>query len=168
MNEAFHYCDHCGQQDIQLYFNCSKCKDDLCQKCHTTAATPCKALGHVLSQPYEWIELDTHTRNDDLEQYIKWRMGQEIEEDVKVQDGRNIHRSDRSRFARQVSKDIELLERVSKTILERADGRFLWAKLYASTHKNAKPGAHSRHIGQLSEEDRRFLRCFNQEDSGSG
>lgn len=132
-------CDHCGAANIKIYFHCYDCDDgefDLCQSCKDMEVY-CRDKTHKLFEPYNSVEVRIRIPNADLERYVREEIGKEMgDESSDFRDKRrHPNRLDTSRFQRICQKAPELLERIPSVVVERADGKFLFAKLFMDSIK---------------------------------
>lgn len=133
-NEVF--CDLCPNSNLKIYFRCDKCDDriDLCRDCQ--GKNPCKDKSHKLVEPYEEREIDVRIPDEDLKRYVEREIGKEVDYGSQRWDERmHSSRPGATRFARKCQKDPELLNRIPAVIVDKADGRFLYAKLYVASLK---------------------------------
>ena len=129
-------CDLCEKPNLRIHFQCNQCdkKVDLCMDCK--GMNPCTDKSHGLVEPYEERVIDIRIPDEDLERYVNFEIGKDVGYGSRLWDER-IHRS-RPRattFARKCQKEPELLKRIPAVIVDKADGRFLYAKLYMASLK---------------------------------
>lgn len=133
-------CNGCQQPDQKEYYHCDKCKNgrwDVCLECWAKGLR-CQDSRHSLIQPYDVtggrIEFNITIPLDVLEKYVTEELAKEFGVggiETKAWDPRFPHASpDTTTFARNTRRDPGLLERIPSIIARRADGRFLFAKLY--------------------------------------
>lgn len=131
-------CDECLAKDIEIHYNCKICNGgdfDICQLCRDKNVTCGNAAHPKLSEPSR-VEMDFITRPDVLRQYVKEELMKEIGYGSEQWDKRMFtSRPDSTTFGRKASKDPKLLERIPEVIVEKAAGRFLYAKLYLDSVK---------------------------------
>ena len=153
-------CDVCGALDVTVYYRCDTCKDpkpDMCYNCK--GKNPCKEKSHRLIEPYEEVKMNFRIRDQDLEGYITTEMEKEIEGyGAKVWDERRLtSRPGLTRFGRKCQKDPELLKEIPTAIVEKADGRFLHAKLYMDSLRTRQTLRHIREALNTFPEDLNIL-----------
>lgn len=130
------FCDLCPKSDLKIYFQCDNCveKVDLCEDCK--GMNPCKDKSHKLVEPYDEVEIDVHIPDEDLKRYVEFEIGEEAGYGSQRWDERmHSSRPGATKFARKCQKDPELMNRIPAVIVEKADGRFLYAKLYVASLK---------------------------------
>lgn len=124
-------CDVCKAVDVRVYFRCSICQIDLCSNCEAKD-NPCKAQSHTLAEPFDRVEVTLKTPPEEIQQYVEWELSKEIGEyGSKLWDHRRYSsRPDATKLGRKCQKNPDLIKRIPDVIVDRADGRFLFAKLY--------------------------------------
>lgn len=131
-------CDVCQQRDQKEYYHCDICNDgrwDVCLDCKARGST-CKNEDHSLRQPYDVIggrvQFDVKIPLSDLESYVRQELASEFGVgEAMAWDPRFPHVGpDTTRFARVSRRNPKLLEKMPRIIAGKADGRFLFAKLY--------------------------------------
>jgi hypothetical protein len=129
-------CDVC-HGEARLYFRCSICNIDMCSACEEED-NDCKAQGHTLTEPSDRVEVILSTPDEDIELYVKSELKKETGAyGSQVWDKRRYSsRPDATTFGRKCAKDPELLKRIPDVIANRAEGRFLFAKLYLDSLKS--------------------------------
>jgi hypothetical protein len=129
-------CDQCGARDLNLYFQCSICPLDLCSSCEEKDNS-CKAQSHTLSEPSDRVVVDLKTPPEDIRQYVEFEMKNEVGDYGSTRwDARKHHsRPDSTTISRKCRKDPDLITRIPDVIVDRADGRFLFARLYLDSLK---------------------------------
>ena len=138
-NDDIIKCDRCETENITLYFRCQICDGgnyDICYSCKKNSTT-CLDVLHVLVEPYSRIELDIRTPIDVIERYIRREIGTKLgDEDSIIRDER-LHPEplDTTRFQDMCKQNPKLIEKIPRVIKERADGKFLYAKLYIDSLK---------------------------------
>lgn len=139
-------CDICGSTGNIIYYHCDICNDqdfDLCIKCKEKNLW-CKDRSHNLSEPNDSVQLDIRTPDADLERYVQWEIGKEINDyGSKAWDTRSFSsRPGMTRFGRKCQKDPELLRRIPAVVVQKANGRFLYAKLFMDSLKSKQTLRH--------------------------
>ena len=136
------FCTHCGADNLKLYWNCELCPGrnagqefDMCEDCNDMGFK-CRNQAHTLKEP-DRVDLEIRARDEDLNAYVWWRIKEEVPKDVKSGDSRTFRDgrkysgdSSKSRLYRKLTKAPALMEIIPKTIIQKAKGRFLLAKLY--------------------------------------
>lgn len=128
------FCDLCQKSNLKIYFQCDKCipKIDLCKDCNRN--NPCKDKSHKLVEPYAEVEIDVRIPDKDLERYVLFEIGKEVGYGSQRWDPRmHSTRPGATTFALKCQKDPELLKRIPEVIVDKSDGRFLYAKLYMAS-----------------------------------
>ncbi|KAL9118335.1 MAG: hypothetical protein Q9187_005122, partial [Circinaria calcarea] len=144
---GFMECDKCHKRDIRVYWNCEICRSlpnhkrfDVCQGCKDKNVTCNKDKSHELSEPYTRIEVEVITSDADLKQYI----GSEIEKEIgnkgsEIRDpGRYPMRHGISKFGRECDDHPDLVEEIFTVVVAKAQGNFIFAKLYMNSLKAKK------------------------------
>ena len=128
-------CDYCNKTPIKVYFHCSVCNMDMCQACKERDS-PCKSQFHETREPYDKIDIEIRTPDEEIERYVKWDMNKELGYGSNLWDDR-IHssRPDSSRFGRRITKNPELFKNIPSVVVEKAKGRILYARLYLDSLK---------------------------------
>lgn len=139
-------CDICGSTGNIIYYHCDICNDqdfDLCINCKEKNLW-CKDRSHNLSEPNDSVQIDIRTPDEDLERYVQWEIGKEINDyGSKSWDTRNFSsRPGMTRFGRKCMKDPELLRRIPTAVVQKANGRFLYAKLFMDSLKSKQTLRH--------------------------
>ena len=132
-------CSVCGAEDIKIYYRCKICDGgdfDICQDCKEQN-TPCQDVTHNQFEPYDRVEVEIKTPDAELKHYVNWEIGRDIEDyGAKHWDERmHTSRPDASRFYRKLKKDPDLLERIPSIVVQKSQGKFLYAKLYMDSLK---------------------------------
>lgn len=128
------FCDLCQKSNLKIYFQCDMCipKIDLCKDCNRN--NPCKDKTHKLVEPYTEVEIDIRIPDKDLERYVLFEIGKEVGYGSQRWDPRmHSTRPGATTFALKCQKDPELLKRIPEVIVDKSDGRFLYAKLYMAS-----------------------------------
>lgn len=139
-------CDICGSTENVIYYHCNICNNrdfDLCLSCKEKKLW-CKDKSHTLSEPNDGVEIEIRTPNADLERYVQWEISKEIRDyGSKSWDSRSYSsRPGTTRFGRKCQKDPELLKRIPAVVVEKANGRFLYAKLFMDSLKSKQTLRH--------------------------
>lgn len=139
-------CDICGSTGNVIYYHCGICNDqdfDLCVNCKEKNLW-CKDRSHALSEPNDSVQIDIRTPDTELERYVQWEIGKEINHyGSKSWDTRSFSsRPGMTRFGRKCQKDPELLRRIPAVVVQKANGRFLYAKLFMDSLKSKQTLRH--------------------------
>lgn len=127
-------CDSCRKPELKIYFHCDQCDPDVdfCRDCKEN--NPCKDKSHQLVPPGDEVEIPVSIPNKDLERYVDIEMGKEVGYGSQRWDRRmHTSRPGATNLALKCEKDPELLRRIPTVIAEKANGRFLYAKLYMAS-----------------------------------
>jgi ankyrin repeat protein len=134
-------CNRCGEDLIEeraIYYRCNLCLEDgyaydVCQNCRDKGLS-CKDQSHLLTEPYGSVEIDMITPNmdKDIERYVRWEIGQELEDDQSAAYDKWTHRGSpgETRLQRLCHASPKLLDDITPTVVAMAEHRFLFAKLY--------------------------------------
>ncbi|KAE9982563.1 hypothetical protein EG327_005811 [Venturia inaequalis] len=143
------FCDTCTNTEtrrpLHLYWCCLDCLEeqpedapgfDLCQHCIDQGAVCSVDPSHTLGETAK-VEVFIRTPDEAMKAYIKYEMTREIGDTRRSQrrDKRLYSSIRTSRLGRMLTNDPELLEIILNTIVEKADGVFLFPKLYVKTLK---------------------------------
>lgn len=139
-------CDICGSTGNVIYYHCGICNNqdfDLCISCKEKNLW-CKDRSHALLEPNDGVKIDIRTPDVDLERYVQWEIGKEINDyGSKSWDARSYSsRPGTTRFGRKCQKDPELLRRIPAVVVQKANGRFLYAKLFMDSLKSKQTLRH--------------------------
>lgn len=139
-------CDICGSTGNVIYYHCDICNNqdfDLCIKCKEKNLW-CEDRSHTLSEPNDSVQIDIRTPDAELERYIQWEINKEINDyGSKSWDTRTFSiRPGMTRFGRKCQKDPELLRRIPAVVVQKANGRFLYAKLFMDSLKSKQTLRH--------------------------
>lgn len=131
-------CNVCHQSDKKEYYRCGICNNgqwDICLDCKANDRG-CKDENHVLRMPYDFvggeIQFNVIIPIDDLKRYVEREIAREAGfggDDTP--DPRSLNTGlHATRFTRILRKIPDLLQNMPGIIAGKADGRFLFAKLY--------------------------------------
>ena len=135
-------CDRCNEQDVKIYLKCRICNSgdyDLCLDCQRKGLW-CDDPTHELSNPYVRSQIEVRIPDQDIERYVRHEIGVEMTDiDPIPMDERFMGADppDMTRFQGLCQSDPTLPERIVSTIVEKADGRFLFARLYLDLLRKA-------------------------------
>ena len=133
-------CDICGAPDFKVYWHCKTCNLDMCKDCRAKRSI-CRDEAHKFFEPPR-IDVDIHTPPLEMRAYVNWEISKEIvgygesDFDERIRD----NPPDSTPFGRKLLKNPQLLERIPPTIVDRAEGKIL----YASFFINSLRAAHTR------------------------
>lgn len=123
-------CDICHNY-TRIYFWCSQCleKLDICQNC--TGKNPCKDPSHTLFEPYTEIEMEVRIPGSVLRQFTESELEREVGYGSQQWDQRRYtSRPGSTTLGRILEKNPELKKRIPAAIVEKSQGRFIFARLY--------------------------------------
>ena len=128
-------CDICKKDGFQLAFRCRICNRgnfDLCYDCKAKGFT-CLNATHRLTEPYEQIEIEVDIPSEDIATYVRWVIEQSIGDKTRFQaDDRfasDDDDPDMTYFQNFCRKSAENRTQIVAGVTEKANGRFLFAKL---------------------------------------
>ncbi|KAG8528409.1 uncharacterized protein KY384_007327 [Bacidia gigantensis] len=150
-------CDQCDRGPFSLYYSCQNCRPpievDICYDCKLKKRGCPNNLAHELKEPNDEVVLDIAPSNDNIKAYVKGELHKEA---TATRPGRVnsaphlTRRTSTTRFGRLCEQDRKLEQDVIDTICDRADGKFMMAKLYVKTIKDqASIGEIRRALGKL-------------------
>ena len=134
-------CNRCKEDPPKepfLYYRCNLCLEDgyaydLCQDCRDMGLS-CNDPSHVLTEPYASVEIDLlrSSMDTDIERYVRWEIGKELEDDQSPAYDKWTHRAapGTTRLQRLCHASPKLMDDIPPIVVARADHRFLFAKLY--------------------------------------
>ena len=131
-------CNRCGTCDLTLAFRCKVCDQgnyDLCYDCKQNGHW-CLDRSHDIAEPYGEIEIEIKIPHSDIERYVRREIGIEVEDDQPVlRDERDELAASRgdpntTLFHDLCQKDPSLPEQIVSEVTNKANGRFLFARLY--------------------------------------
>ena len=139
-------CDFCKGEDVKLYYRCSICNIDICSSCEEKD-NPCKTQSHTLAEPFDRVEVLLQTPPEEIRAYVEYEISKEVGSyGSQLYDNRRYSirasRPDATRLGRRCAKDPALLKRIPDVIVDRADGRFLFAKLYLDSLRSKQTKRH--------------------------
>ncbi|TKA71820.1 hypothetical protein B0A49_06846 [Cryomyces minteri] len=130
-------CRTCKKRPLRIYWHCDNCVDDenfdICQGCRDRGVT-CGHKDHELTEPYPHIEVEVLTPPEELSEYVKFETRKEIGHEGR-RDRRSHPRRRSTRFGARLLNNPKLEEDISTSIVERAEGNFIFAKLYMDALK---------------------------------
>jgi len=133
-------CNGCDKES-KLAFHCKICNKgnyDLCYDCKRKGLW-CHNRLHPLTEPYGLIEVAVKIPSTDIENYVRWEVG------VEVGDGKPTFIDDRDTaidnpfttpFQDLCQTDPNLPEQIVAEVAKKANGRFLFARLYMDSLKS--------------------------------
>ena len=133
------YCNKCDAGPLCIYFCCDECTNpsfDLCETCRDKGVT-CKDQSHRMSELNDAIVVEIKPQDSDMQQYIEDRVrddnGSERRDTRTHPNPRNA-----TVLGQECRKDPNLLQTIFSAVIEKAEGKFLFAKLYVDQLKRAK------------------------------
>lgn len=123
-------CDIC-HNNTRIYFSCFQCplKTDICQNC--TGNNPCKDPSHALVEPYSDVEMEVRIPGSVLRQFTEKELQKEVGYGSQRWDERRYtSRPGSTTLGRILEKNPELKRRIPAVIVEKSQGRFIFARLY--------------------------------------
>ncbi|CAF9939508.1 hypothetical protein IMSHALPRED_001530 [Imshaugia aleurites] len=132
-------CDRCHKKDLKLYFHCRICEGgnfDICYDCKGHGLW-CDERAHELVEPYQMVEIEVKFPAEDIERFVRWEIGVEIE------NSKSVLTDERDTVLKPVTtslKDLfrdhpELPRRIITEVTDKAAGRFLYARVYVDAIK---------------------------------
>ncbi|KAI9700941.1 MAG: hypothetical protein M1820_006586 [Bogoriella megaspora] len=127
---------------VHLYWRCNICDAgdgfyDVCQNC-VDEGLHCKDSSHELKEMVP-VEITIATPEDELKQYVKAEIDREIgKAGTGDWDPKLYSKTRRKGFGGQLARDPSLQEEMLEIIPERADQKFIYAKLYMDTLKQQR------------------------------
>ena len=134
-------CDRCNKRDIFIYFHCPICNHgnyDLCIDCQRRGLR-CEDVSHELSEPYGFGQIEVDIPDQDIQNYVRREIGVEMADDNLILMDERLARDqpDLTRFQRLFQRDSHLPDQVISTVIKKANGRFLFARLYLDLLRKA-------------------------------
>ena len=134
-------CNKC-LREVKLAFRCKICDKgdyDLCYDCKHKGLW-CRDRLHTLTEPYGQVEVALEIPSADIEHYVRWEVGVEIGEDENpafVDDRDTTVHDDlvTTPFQDLCHSDPNLPEQIVVEVTQRANRRFLFARLYMDALK---------------------------------
>lgn len=133
----------CRDGPLPFYWHCRSCPSELgmdfCKKCKE-AGISCGDPSHELYEPYEDREVQVCTPPEELKVFVKGEMEKETGSERKHEKrDTRIHPTRRATsFGARLLKNPALADEVATRIVDRADGKFLFAKLYWDSLKKQR------------------------------
>ena len=134
-------CNRCHAMDLNIAKRCSICDKgnyDLCYDCEQENYW-CLDRSHHLTEPFGQVEIKVEIPPTDIQRYVRWEIGSEID------GGNRILKDDRDTgvtenpittpFQDLCQSDPDLPEQIVAEVTKKANGRFLFAKLYMDSLK---------------------------------
>lgn len=130
------HCDRCQVSDLSTYYRCNICNDgdfDICEDCKIKGLA-CDNGSHQLERHHR-VEVEVVTPDEDIKAYVNWRIQKETGAVGSQRRDERIYqrRWKATRFGRRCQKNPELLELIPSTVVEKASGTFILAKLYVDS-----------------------------------
>lgn len=125
-------CEICHNY-TRIYFWCRQCtkipQPDICQNC--TGKNPCKDPSHTLEEPYDEVEMEVRIPGSVLRQFTESELEREVAYGSQQWDQRRYtSRPGSTTLGRILEKNPELKKRIPAVIVEKSQGRFIFARLY--------------------------------------
>ena len=140
INTGMYECNRCLRL-VKLAFRCKICDRgdyDLCYDCKRKGLW-CRDRLHPLAEPYSLVEIEVEIPSADIEHYVRWEVGVEIGDvNAAFVDDRdtNVHDDPvTTPFQDLCHSDPNLPNQIVVEVTERANGRFLFARLYMDSLK---------------------------------
>ena len=137
---GYYECNRCHLL-FKLAFRCKICDKgdyDLCYDCKQKGLW-CLDRLHPLIEPYGQIEVRVEIPRTDIERYVRWEIGTELGDgDSVLRDDRDtaeLENSITTPFQDLCQSDPNLPEQIVTEVAEKANGRFLFARLYMDSLK---------------------------------
>ena len=136
-------CNFCHRQSLKIYYACYLCAEevDVCQKCMDLGRRCPGHPSHTLVQPYREVFKDVNPAEDDIRLYVDWALNHEISQgmrNVKQHDPRLSYVNERTTYLGDICRenaDSNLEERIRQSVVAKAQGMFVSAKLYMDSLK---------------------------------
>ena len=127
-------CDRCRCRSPQTYYRCTICHDpdfDICEDCKEKNLG-CNDASHTVDGPYGRVEIEVKTPDEDIKGYVDSVIERETQEvGSQRRDERVFPESlGGTEFSKRCQDEPELRTRIPNVIIAKANGIFLFAKLY--------------------------------------
>lgn len=127
-------CDRCHRRDLDMAFRCKICYKGNYDLCYDCKPAGCLDSSHDLTEPYDHIEIPVKIPATDIENYVRWKIGSEIEARIPLlRDDRDkavIDNPYSTPLQDLCQSDPDLPEQIVAEVTKKANGRFLFARLY--------------------------------------
>ena len=137
---GYYECNRCHKL-FKVAFRCKICDKgdyDLCYDCKQKGLW-CLDRLHPLIEPYSQIEVQVEIPRTDIERYVRWEIGTELGDgDPVIRDDRDTAELENpvtTPFQDLCQSDPDLPEQIVTEVSEKANGRFLFARLYMDSLK---------------------------------
>jgi ankyrin repeat protein len=134
-------CSECSKE-FKLAFRCRVCNKgnyDLCYECKKKGFW-CHNRLHPLTEPYGQVEVAVEIPEADIEHYVRWEVGLEVgDSKPALVDDRDTAVTDNpitTPFQDLCQTDPNLPEQIIAEVAKKANGRFLFARLYMDSLKS--------------------------------
>lgn len=128
------YCNICHKEGLQVYYRCGACDNgdfDLCEDCKGKE-NRCTEQFHKL-EPY-CLPVKVSTPSPELKRYVMSEIGKTENDGSDFHDNRlNSKNRYSSKLQRRLKNHPELFEMIPEKTVQKAEGRFLWVKLYLNS-----------------------------------
>ena len=130
-------CTICRASRLSIYYHCEYCRHyDLCSDCMIVKGS-CGNESHTLKEPYDQVSVLVKATDDDIRQYVKWEIDQQVKHDEsRRRDPRlNSYSFSTTPLARRLEQKPSLKQRIPDEIVYKAKGMYLLARLYIDSLK---------------------------------
>ena len=130
-------CTICRASRLSIYYHCQYCGDyDLCSDCMIVKG-PCGNESHTLEEPYDQVSVLMKATDDDIRQYVKWEIDQQVKHDERRRrDPRlNSYSFNTTPLARRLEQKPSLKQKIPDEFVYKAKGMYLLARLYINSLK---------------------------------
>lgn len=132
-------CDRCNAPNIKVYYRCKICNKgnyDVCRACIKEGLS-CLDPSHKLIEPYDRVKIQVVIPERDIERYVRWEIGAGLEDVESARRDERLHNEplDTTPFQDLCLSDPELPDKIVSAVVEKASGRFLFARLHIDALK---------------------------------
>ena len=136
------FCNRCSKRPLLVYYRCLLCKKDesegydLCQSCYDKNPH-CEDMYHDLYGP-DQVKLEIKATNEDIGNYVDWELERQSKRGMSKRADRRIDDSGMgtTSLGDLCRAEPSLKAEIRSAIVEKAEGRFLNAKLYMESLKS--------------------------------
>ncbi|KAL6720538.1 hypothetical protein ACLMJK_002462 [Lecanora helva] len=135
--DFFIQCDRCQKKPLQAYYQCQICNDGrfyLCEEC-LGKGRYCEDTTHDLKQPAKVI-MSIEPTNDEIQHYIRSELQTELELGRFSEDDNYPSTLGTTPLGRLCMDNPSLQDKITSSIVAKADGMFALAQLYLSSLKS--------------------------------
>lgn len=132
----------------RIYFSCRQCPKelDICQNCK--GRNPCKEPSHTLREPYNELEMEVRIPGSVLKKFTESELEKEVGYGSQQWDQRRYtSRPGSTTLGRILENNPELKKKIPAVIVEKSQGRFIFARLYMKSL--TKPHLTLAHIKKI-------------------